>query len=88
MMDIETMLKNLNGNNLQQAMQQMGKMLTPEQMQTVKQMLTNNRGQVKETLNRMDTNSFQKELSKNPKLAQQLANNPEIMKKINQLLGN
>ncbi|MBR5152629.1 MAG: hypothetical protein IKW60_03770 [Clostridia bacterium] len=86
-MNLDEMLKRVNGNNLQQAMEQMGKLLTPQQMQTVQQMLNGNQGQVKEKLNQVNAEAFQQELRKNPKLAAQLANNPEIMQKINQLLG-
>jgi len=85
--NVEDMLKNLNSANLQQALQQMGKILTPEQMQTVQQTLRGNQGEVKEKLNHMNAASFQQELKKNPNLAKQLANNPEVMQKINQLLN-
>ncbi len=86
-MNLDDMLKNVSNANLQQAMQQMGKVLSPQQLQAVQQMLKTNRGEVKEKLNHMSAESFQQELMKNPKLAGQLANNPEIMQKINQLLG-
>ncbi|MEE1013875.1 MAG: hypothetical protein U0L92_06170 [Clostridia bacterium] len=85
-MKIEDMIKNMNPQNLQNAMRQMEKMLTPEQMKQVQQTIQQtNKGELNRKLNHLSQADLQQELRQNPALAKQLANNPEIMKKINQI---
>lgn len=85
-MKIEDMIKNMNPQNLQNAMRQMEKMLTPEQMKQVQQTIQQtNKGELNRKLNHLSQADLQKELKQNPALAKQLANNPELMKKINQI---
>lgn len=85
-MKIEDMIKNMNAQNLQNAMRQMEKMLTPEQMKQVQQTIQQtNKGELNRKLNHLSQADLQKELKQNPALAKQLANNPELMKKINQI---
>lgn len=85
-MKIEDMIKNMNAQNLQNAMRQMEKMLTPEQMKQVQQTIQQtNKGELNRKLNHLSQADLQKELRQNPALAKQLANKPELMKKINQI---
>lgn len=86
-MKIEDMIKNMNAQNLQNAMRQMEKMLTPEQMKQVQQTIQQtNKGELNRKLNHLSQADLQKELRQNPALAKQLANKPELMKKINQII--
>lgn len=85
-MNIENMLKNMNPQNLQNAMAQMGKVLTPEQLKQVQQTIQQtDKGELNRKLNHLSQADLQRELSQNPQLAKQLANNPEVIKKINQI---
>ena len=85
-MNIENMLKNMNPQNLQNAMAQRGKVLTPEQLKQVQQTIQQtDKGELNRKLNHLSQADLQRELSQNPQLAKQLANNPEVIKKINQI---
>lgn len=85
-MNIEDMIKNMNQQNLQAAIAKVGKMLTPEQLKQVQQTIAQtDRGEMKSKLNHLSQADFMRELQQNPKLAKQLASNPEVMKKINQI---
>ena len=87
-MNIEDMIKNMNQQNLQAAIAKVGKMLTPEQLKQVQQTIQQtDKGEMKSKLNHLSQADFMRELQQNPKLAKQLASNPEVMKKINQLFG-
>ena len=87
-MNIEDIIKNMNQQNLQDAIAKVGKMLTPEQLKQVQQTLQKtDKGEMKSKLNHLSQADFMRELQQNPKLAKQLANNPEVMRKINQLFG-
>ena len=85
-MQIEDLLKNLNSQNLQSAMQQMQKMLTPEQMKQVEATIRqSNKGDLGRKLGSLSQADLEQELRNNPALAKQLKSNPDIMKKINQI---
>lgn len=85
-MNIEDMIKNMNPQNLQSAIAKMGKMLTPEQLKQVQQTIQQtNKGELNRKLNHLSQADFMRELQQNPQLAKQLANNPEVMQKINQI---
>ncbi len=85
-MNFEEMLKNMNPNMLSAVLQKMSKNLSPEQMAQVQKMLkTGNAGEVNQKLNHLSQEDFQRELQKNPALQKQLANNPEVMAKIQQI---
>ncbi len=87
-MNMDEMLKNLNPQSLQKAMSQLGGILSPEQMQQVQKTLSGaNKQALGKNLNSLNFDDFKQELQKNPNLARQLANNPEIMQKINQIFG-
>ncbi len=85
-MNLEDMLKNMNPQMLNNAMAQMGNNLSPEQMEQVKQAIQNSdKGTLNQKLNHLNSDDLKRELQKNPALAKQLSNNPEVMKKINQI---
>lgn len=85
-MNIEDMIKNMNPQNLRNAMDQVGKMLTPEQLKQVQQTIgKTNKGELNQKLSHLSQADFMREMQQNPQLAKQLANNPEVMKKINEI---
>ena len=85
-MNIEDMLKNMNPQMLSNAMQQMGNILTPQQMNEISRAIKNtDKGELNKKLNNLSTADLQRELQKNPMLAKQLANNPQVMQKINDI---
>ncbi|MBO5364489.1 MAG: hypothetical protein J6A56_03385 [Clostridia bacterium] len=87
-MNLEEMLKNMNPQMLSGAISQMGKFLTPEQLQQVQQAIASTeKGALNQKLNHLGPEDLKRELQKNPALAKELANNPEIMQKINQIFG-
>ncbi len=87
-MNLEELLKNMNPQMLTSAMKQMGKMVSQEQMEQVRKIITDaDKGELNQRLNHLRAEDLKKELENNPALAKSLANNPEVMKKINQIFG-
>ncbi len=87
-MTLDDLIKNMNPQMLSNAISQMGNMLSPEQMRKVQQTIQNtDKGELNQKLNHLSTADLQKELRQNPALAKQLANNPELMQKINQIFN-
>ncbi len=85
-MNIEDMMKNMNPKALSDAMQRMGKILGPSQMEQVKKAIqSTDKGTLNQKLNHLTAEDLKRELTQNPALAKQLANNPEVMQKINQI---
>ncbi len=85
-MNIEDMMKNMNPKALSDAMQRMGKILGPSQMEQVKKAIqSTDKGTLNQKLNHLTAEDLKRELTQNPVLAKQLANNPEVMQKINQI---
>ena len=85
-MNIEDMLKNMSPQMLSNAMQQMGSILTPQQINEISNAIKNtDKGELNKKLNNLSTADLQRELQKNPMLAKQLANNPQVMQKINEV---
>lgn len=85
-MNLEDMIKNMNPQNLKNAMNQVGKMLTPEQLKQVQQTIQqSSKGDLNRKLGHLSQADFMREMQQNPQLAKQLANNPEVMKKINEI---
>lgn len=85
-MNIEDMMKNMNPKALSEAMQRMGKILGPSQMEQVKKAIqSTDKGTLNQKLNHLTAEDLKRELTQNPALAKQLANNPEVMQKINQI---
>lgn len=88
-MNLEDMLKSLNPKALSGAIAQMQNILSPQQMKQVQQVIeTADKSALNQKLNHLSQADFQKELQKNPALAKQLANNPEVMQKLNQVFEN
>lgn len=86
-MKIEDMVRNMSPQMLSNALSKMGKMLSPEQMKEVEKVIkSTNKGELDKKLNNLSTADLQAELQKNPALAKQLTNNPELMKKLNEML--
>lgn len=87
-MNINDMIKNMNPAMLSQALGQISNMLTPQQMQQIEKAIkTTDKGELNKQLNHLSAEQLQRELRANPNIAKQLANNPEIMKQINQLFS-
>lgn len=85
-MNIEDMMKNMNPKALSDAMQRMGKILGPSQMEQVKKAIqSTDKGTLNQKLNHLTAEDLKRELMQNPALAKQLANNPDVMQKINQI---
>ena len=85
-MNIEDMMKNMNPKALSDAMQRIGKILGPSQMEQVKKAIqSTDKGTLNQKLNHLTAEDLKRELTQNPALAKQLANNPEVMQKINQI---
>lgn len=87
-MNLEEILKNMNPQMLSGAISQMGKFLSPEQLRQVQQAIAGtDKGTLNQKLNHLSPEDLKQELQKNPALAKELANNPEVMQKINQIFG-
>lgn len=85
-MNIEDMIKNMNPQMLSNALSKMNSILSPEQMaQVEKAIKTTDKGELNKRLNSLSTADLQRELKSNPALAKQMANNPELMRKINSI---
>ena len=85
-MNIEDVMKNMNPKALSDAMQRMGKVLGPSQMEQVKKAIqSTDKGTLNQKLNHLTAEDLKRELTQNPALAKQLANHPEVMQKINQI---
>lgn len=83
-MTLEDMIKNMNPQMLSNALSKMSSVLSPEQIRQVENVIkTTDKGTLNSRLNSLDSNSLQQELKNNPQLAKSLAQNPELMKKIN-----
>lgn len=83
-MNLEDMIKNMNPQMLSNALSQMSNMLSPEQLHQVEKAIkSTDKGTLNQKLNSLSTSDLQRELQRNPNLAKQLANNPELMQKIN-----
>ena len=85
-MNIEDMIKNMNPQMLSNALNKMNSILSPEQIaQVEKAIKSTDKGELNKKLNNLNTADLQKELKSNPALAKQMANNPELMNKINSI---
>ena len=85
-MNIEDMIKNMNPQMLSNALNKMNSILSPEQIaQVEKAIKSTDKGELNKKLNSLNTADLQKELKSNPALAKQMANNPELMNKINSI---
>lgn len=87
-MNLEEMMKNLNPEMLSGALKQMGNMLSPQQMEQIQSIVAGtDKGSLNQKLNHLGPEDLKRELKNNPALAKELAKNPEIMKKLNDIFG-
>ena len=87
-MTIEDMIKNMNPQMLQNALSRMNSILSPEQIKQVENAIkTTDKGTLNQRLNNLNADDLKRELQSNPQLAKQMANNKELMNKLNGIFG-
>ena len=85
-MNIEEMIKSLNPQMLSGVLKQMEGMISPQQMEEIQKIITGaDKEKLNQKLNHLGADDLKRELNNNPMLAKELANNPEVMEKINQI---
>ena len=87
-MTIEDMIKNMNPQMLQNALSRMNSILSPEQIKQVENAIkSTDKGTLNQRLNNLNADYLKRELQSNPQLAKQMANNKELMNKLNGIFG-
>lgn len=87
-MTIEDMIKNMNPQMLQNALSRMNSILSPEQIKQVENAIkSTDKGTLNQRLNNLNVDDLKRELQSNPQLAKQMANNKELMNKLNGIFG-
>ena len=87
-MTIEDMIKNMNPQMLQNALSRMNSILSPEQIKQVENAIkSTDKGTLNQRLNNLNADDLTRELQSNPQLAKQMANNKELMNKLNGIFG-
>ena len=87
-MTIEDMIKNMNPEMLQNALSRMNSILSPEQIKQVENAIkSTDKGTLNQRLNNLNADDLKRELQSNPQLAKQMANNKELMNKLNGIFG-
>ena len=87
-MTIEDMIKNMNPQMLQNALSRMNSILSPEQIKQVENAIkSTDKGTLNQRLNNQNADDLKRELQSNPQLAKQMANNKELMNKLNGIFG-
>lgn len=87
-MTIEDMIKNMNPQMLQNALSRMNSILSPEQIKQVENAIkSTDKGTLNQRLNNLNADGLKRELQSNPQLAKQMANNKELMNKLNGIFG-
>ena len=87
-MTIEDMIKNKNPQMLQNALSRMNSILSPEQIKQVENAIkSTDKGTLNQRLNNLNADDLKRELQSNPQLAKQMANNKELMNKLNGIFG-
>ena len=87
-MTIEDMIKNMNPQMLQNAISRMNSILSPEQIKQVENAIkSTDKGTLNQRLNNLNADDLKRELQSNPQLAKQMANNKELMNKLNGIFG-
>ena len=87
-MTIEDMIKNMNPGMLQNALNRMNSILSPEQIKQVENAIkSTDKGTLNRRLNNLSTDDLKREFQSNPQLAKQMANNKELMSKLNEIFG-
>ena len=87
-MTIEDMIKNMNPQMLQNALSRMNSILSPEQIKQVENAIkSTDKGTLNQRLNNLNADDLKRERQSNPQLAKQMANNKELMNKLNGIFG-
>ena len=87
-MTIEDMIQNMNPQMLQNALSRMNSILSPEQIKQVENAIkSTDKGTLNQRLNNLNADDLKRELQSNPQLAKQMANNKELMNKLNGIFG-
>ena len=87
-MTIEDMIKNMNPQMLQNALSRMNSILSPEQIKQVENAIkSTDKGTLNQRLNNLNADDLKRELQSNHQLAKQMANNKELMNKLNGIFG-
>lgn len=87
-MTIEDMIKNMNPQMLQNALNRMNSILSSEQIKQVENAIkSTDKGTLNQRLNSLSADDLKRELQSNPQLAKQMANNKELMNKLNGIFG-
>lgn len=87
-MTIKDMIKNMNPQMLQNALSRMNSILSPEQIKQVENAIkSTDKGTLNQRLNNLNADDLKRELQSNPQLAKQMANNKELMNKLNGIFG-
>lgn len=87
-MTIEDMIKNMNPQMLQNALSRMNSILSPEQIKQVENAIkSTDKGTLNQRLNNLNADDLKREFQSNPQLAKQMANNKELMNKLNGIFG-
>ena len=87
-MTIEDMIKNMNPQMLQNALSRMNSILSPEQIKQVENAIkSTDKGTLNQRLNNLNVDDLKRELQSYPQLAKQMANNNELMNKLNGIFG-
>lgn len=87
-MTIEDMIKNMNPQMLQNVLSRMNSILSPEQIKQVENAIkSTDKGTLNQRLNNLNADDLKCELQSNPQLAKQMANNKELMNKLNGIFG-
>ena len=87
-MTIEDMIKNMNPQMLQYALSRMHSILSPAQIKQVENAIkSTDKGTLNQRLNNLNADDLKRELQSNPQLAKQMANNKELMNKLNGIFG-
>ena len=78
----------MNPQMLQNALSRMNSILSPEQIKQVENAIkSTDKGTLNQRLNNLNADDLKRELQSNPQLAKQMANNKELMNKLNGIFG-
>lgn len=86
-MNIQDMISKMNPQMLSQGLQKISDSLSPEQLKQIEYAIKSvDKGELNQKLNSLNAQDIQAELQKNPRIAKQLAQNPELMAKLNSVI--
>ena len=86
-MNFQDILSKMNPQMLSQALQRFSVSLTPEQLAQVERAIkTTDKGDLNQKLNSLNIEDLKTQLQQNPQLSKHLAQNPELMSKISDII--